>query len=447
MCKPIANTTQIQYCFNSCNKVLYNHIILIFNFTGGFIDNKQQNPIKPPTDSLEMPVMLEQKLLPKEESIANVEQQPRIPNKIRKKQGRQKIRSHSTTSTTTAATTTSTAGTTSTHQFPLESAEQSATIPNIINVNANVPAEVVRQINDSIEIKYNHKQTSRHSIELTAHAHYGDANEHHLHQQQQQHHNHRHHTEDDNDDEADDDDDDSDEGNVSDESVEDETETETSLKLAKTSSGLQLQEDEDVSVIRMNWPADFMDIPLSSSNTTTEMPSDESDDVSSSTKDQQSTDSDADSSELPMTLSALNIPQSLWPKLPGNITKLGSPYATENSLEEPAICVPITVREFNMMNSHEVVNIERVFCFPMPTGTNMGRGTFKSSTSTTMRNIVNHVRNTASPVIRASIQNYEEYFEPHSTNGSSAKYLAYNSQLYLLCYFLVYILNIFIKYE
>ncbi|XP_058981856.1 uncharacterized protein DDB_G0280205-like [Musca domestica] len=407
---------------------------------GGFIDNKQPKPIKFENDSFEKSLSssLEQK--PSKESTENVEQKLRSSTKNLKKQGRQKIRTNLSSSTATATPSSTTMATTTStfpanHQFSSENTEQSVTIPiDGKEVDGNVPpVEVVRQSNDTIEIKYNHKQSSRHSIEVTPDEQYNK----HRQQQQQHHHNHRP-THDDED--ASNDDDDEGVGKNGDY---DDIEVET-RQAPTANSAPQLQEDEDISVIRMNWPTDFMDTPLSSVISTERPPEENDSDLTV----EQSTESH--SAELPLTLTALNIPPSLWPKLPGNITKLGSPYATENSLEEPAICVPITVREFNMMNSNEVVNIERVFCFPMPSGINLGKEMYiarpvtRSTTTTTTRSSsINrqHYSNSVNPVIRASVQNYEEYFDSHSANSSTNL----QSQLNLCCYcILVLFLRLFI---
>ncbi|XP_075169016.1 uncharacterized protein LOC142241148 [Haematobia irritans] len=414
---------------------------------GGFIDNNQPTTIKFENDVHEMSAteLIEQKS--SKESKDNDERKPSSFNKAHKKQGRQKIRFKSTTAakstntasssssspssaaaaattktgTTTIATTLK-AATTSHRTKPIYSTEQSSMTTmedGIIKVNStNIPMEVVRQINDSIEIKYNHKQTSRHSIEMTAaHEHYD---------------NHR------NDDEivtaGDDDDDDDDYVEL------------VTKKLGKTQKDQQeLQEDEDISVIRMNWPTDFMEVTLTSKNNKSEVLSEEYENESSSQTSHTNSDESAESSELPMALSALNIPPSLWPKLPGNITKLGTPYAAQSSREEPAICVPITVREFNMMNSNEVVNIERVFCFPMPNGISIPKDLNKGpgTTQRTSSSSVNRGRGTSSPVIRASIQNYEEYFESHSTNASSVCRL---NDLHWLCCILAFAFKLFLKY-
>ncbi|XP_013106434.2 putative mediator of RNA polymerase II transcription subunit 24 [Stomoxys calcitrans] len=405
----------------------------VFNKTinrqhGGFIDNKQQNPIKFENDAQDKTTstlpLLEQKS--SKESKGGVEQKPSSFRKAIKKQGRQKIRPKSkvtnalsaTTDTATTATATTATSKATSHQAyipTIDSTEPSSTtIEDVIKVNTNVPMEVVRQINDSIEIKYNHKQTSRHSIEMTA-AH-------------ERYNNHR----------SEDNEDIDDHGNAGDE--DDYVELVTKTLTDSKNDNAQLQEDEDISVIRMNWPTDFMEVQVASNNLTEQASEEEYDNESSSQTAHTNSD-ESESSELPMALSALNIPPSLWPKLPGNITKLGTPYASQGSLEEPAICVPITVREFNMMNSNEVVNIERVFCFPMPSGITMAKETMKSTTTTT-RSSSHRGRGTSSPVIRASIQNYEEYFETHPTNGST---VWRPSSIHILCYLLAFVLKLFQK--
>uniref|UniRef100_A0A1B0AMB0 Uncharacterized protein n=1 Tax=Glossina palpalis gambiensis TaxID=67801 RepID=A0A1B0AMB0_9MUSC len=111
----------------------------------------------------------------------------------------------------------------------------------------------------------------------------------------------------------------------------------------------------------LDWPKDFMDTLLLS--TTQNLSND-----TFSTEDYNMVL--RKSSESPLALSALNIPPSLWPQLPGNITKLGKPYESRSSSEEPALCVPITINEPSISNPHKLISVERVYCFPLPNTTN-----------------------------------------------------------------------------
>ena len=68
-------------------------------------------------------------------------------------------------------------------------------------------------------------------------------------------------------------------------------------------------------------------------------------------------------------LSNLNIlvHNSLLPQLPLNISKVGKPYKQQNNYtDEPSICVPITVREKAYSDIDDILEIERVYCFPLP---------------------------------------------------------------------------------
>uniref|UniRef100_A0A1A9X4I7 Uncharacterized protein n=1 Tax=Glossina brevipalpis TaxID=37001 RepID=A0A1A9X4I7_9MUSC len=112
----------------------------------------------------------------------------------------------------------------------------------------------------------------------------------------------------------------------------------------------------------LNWPKDFMDtlLPSTIKNLSNE-PLSSTEEYSTMLR---------MSSESPLALSALNIPPSLWPQLPGNITKLGKPYERRSSSEEPALCVPITISEPNISNPRKLISVERVYCFPLPNSTN-----------------------------------------------------------------------------
>lgn len=115
---------------------------------------------------------------------------------------------------------------------------------------------------------------------------------------------------------------------------------------------------------RLKWPKDFMDTSLSTilaiSSTVTHTT------ISYGRPDQP--EHKQYQKEVPslLTLHQLNIPESLWPKLPGNITKVGIPFETiTNYTREPAMCVPLTIEMRNDSNQvHPVIYRERVYCFP-----------------------------------------------------------------------------------
>lgn len=317
-----------------------------------------------------------------------------------KKQGRQKIRPNTTTQQTEAAATTATTKSTTSSSIErsnlsteqLTTKTQTQTQPTVIIVDKDDPKlmEVVKQINDSVDIKYNHKLTSpAHSIEMmTATPPPETASD--------------------------------------DESDEKRWPTHTKMATMETTSSTESQQQdnlENTSATRMNWPTDFMKAPLTSTSPTTVMQQKFSTESDSSTSSSTSTETESSELELPLALSALNIPPSLWPKLPGNITKFGSPYEAENSAEEPAICVPITVREHNMMNSNEIVHIERIFCFPMPM-------------STTTRDNMKDIgigSSTLQTINKAKVQNFDDFVNMHAENNSNNL----KSHIYLLTYILV----------
>ncbi|KAH8296978.1 hypothetical protein KR044_002611 [Drosophila immigrans] len=65
--------------------------------------------------------------------------------------------------------------------------------------------------------------------------------------------------------------------------------------------------------------------------------------------------------------SELSVPETLIPQLPLNITRVGIPYEDRNSMEEPTICVPLTVSETASESANPLlVEVERVYCFPLP---------------------------------------------------------------------------------
>lgn len=72
----------------------------------------------------------------------------------------------------------------------------------------------------------------------------------------------------------------------------------------------------------------------------------------------------ANSDEMRESLNGLNLPNSLLPQISLNITKVGVPYEKQSSVENPTICVPLTVLE--QLNQVEVLEVERIYCFPLP---------------------------------------------------------------------------------
>lgn len=257
---------------------------------------------------------------------------------------------------------------------------------NVIKINTTDPKimEVVNQFNESAEIKYNHKQTSTHSIGMTVTTAPSYTNI-------------------DRYDEIDEDYS-SDELGVSNSNIQ--TATVPSEHL---STQLQASDDDldNISVTRRSWPADFMNTSL------TTAPDEHWNDSNSN-----SASIERHAIDIPSELSALNIPPSLWPKLPGNITKFGKPYETKSSAEEPALCVPITVQEQNIMNSRELVFIERIFCFPKPPSTPSDYSLDKriKAFSPTIPTLA---------ATKAKVQNFDEFFDSNmaaTTSGALSNF-------------------------
>ncbi|XP_037815752.1 uncharacterized protein LOC119606382 [Lucilia sericata] len=374
---------------------------------GGFIGHIQQKPTKADRQNLqkykhEKLSTTSSSLEHKSKESTEMSSEQKLQRKL-KKQGRQKIRPISSTTEQTSIernpnreeeATTTTAMTTK------ENIQYQPTV--VIKVNSTDPKlmEVVKQINESIEIKYNHKQTSPHSNDMmtTASANNNDRKDDHI-------------------------DDYNEELGVL------KTQTATkSTEFMSTEPQFYYEDDdvaeilENISATRRSWPTDFMDESLDTTESTNQQ-TNLTNEVDYSAIDGIETDP----SEIPLALSALNIPPSLWPKLPGNITKLGKPYETQSSAEEPALCVPITVREQNMINSKELVYIERVFCFPMPPSTTTSENSLRSTitdSTTTLRSAT-----------KAKVQNYNDFIDStlRVTNISSSNF---KGQLYLVTFIL-----------
>ena len=289
-----------------------------------------------------------------------------------KKQGRQKIRPSSQQTTEQTAIEKSSAVdsiTTTSTAKPMTTKQSQTHQLNVIKVNATDPKimEAVKQINESAEIKYNHKQTSTHSIDMTVTAapnlnHYKE-------------------------------DADEDYNNGEMDASHTQSATVSSIHL---STQLQTSDDDldNISATRRSWPTDFMNTPLTTAT-----------DVH--WNDSYANDGSIESHgpDIPTELSALNIPPSLWPKLPGNITKFGIPYETKSSAEEPALCVPITVQEQNIMNSKEFVFIERIFCFPKPAPS------VPSEYSSEERIKAFNPTISTRAATRAKVQNFNDFFD------------------------------------
>ncbi|XP_046811406.1 uncharacterized protein LOC124420957 [Lucilia cuprina] len=379
---------------------------------GGFIGHIQQKPTKVDRQSLqkyknEKLSTTSSSLEHKSKESTEMSSEQKLQRKL-KKQGRQKIRPISSTTEQTfiernpnreEATTTTTAMT------QKENIQYQPTV--VIKVNSTDPKlmEVVKQINESIEIKYNHKQTSTHSIDMmtTTSVNNNDRKDDHI-------------------------DDSNEELGVL------KTQFATkSTEFMSTEPQFNYEDDtddvaeilENISATRRSWPTDFMDESLDTTETTNQQ-TNQTNEMNYSAID----GNESDPSEIPFSLSALNIPPSLWPKLPGNITKLGKPYQTQSSAEEPALCVPITVREQNMINSKELVYIERVFCFPMPPSTTTSENSSITGSTTTLRSAT-----------KAKVQNYNDFIDStlRVTNISNSNF---KSQLYLV----TFILTIYFKF-
>ncbi|KAM7345944.1 uncharacterized protein ACRADG_012005 [Cochliomyia hominivorax] len=353
---------------------------------GGFIGHIQAKPIK--VEKQQLPRYHNEQLSTsssiesKSKESTEMSSEQKIQRKI-KKQGRQKIRpiSSSTTQQTVIEKDTNreeeelTTITTTTILTTIK--ENNPQHLSIIKVNSTDPKlmEVVKQINDSIEIRYNHKQTSSHSNDMMTPATATTTAESAV-------------TNTDND--------------------YDDLYKNSKIGVLKTQSVTESSEfispeplpnyEDDavnsldiISATRRSWPTDFMDEPLSATDAIN---------TQSDYSDLLSDNNETDPTEISLALSALNIPPSLWPKLPGNITKLGTPYEAKSSAEEPALCVPITVKEQNIVNSKELVFIERVFCFPMPPSTTPLENSGSTSRSTISNN-----------VIKAKVQNFDDYID------------------------------------
>ncbi|XP_034102134.1 uncharacterized protein LOC117566697 [Drosophila albomicans] len=128
--------------------------------------------------------------------------------------------------------------------------------------------------------------------------------------------------------------------------------------------------------IALNWPTDFLDAsPSSTPRTYTDsgISIDRVDNIDSIDRiDDDVVDHDdykyyEDSLSSAQMHSELSVPETLIPHLPLNITRVGIPYEDRNSLEEPTICVPLTVTETASESATPLlVEVERVYCFPLP---------------------------------------------------------------------------------
>lgn len=96
------------------------------------------------------------------------------------------------------------------------------------------------------------------------------------------------------------------------------------------------------------------------------------------------------------SLNGLNIPNSLLPRISLNITKVGVPYEKQSSAENPTICVPLTVLE--QLNQVEVLEVERVYCFPLPS---------------------THTRHTGTPKPKGVIEKVENFTEYEAINEAN----------------------------
>ncbi|XP_065368931.1 uncharacterized protein LOC135961361 [Calliphora vicina] len=371
---------------------------------GGFIGHIQQKSTKADRQSLQKrkndklstsSASLEHKSI----ESAEMSSEQKLQRKL-KKQGRQKIRPISSTTEQTSIERNSNKDeeeeATTTTKENIEHQQR------VVKVNSTDPIlmEVAKQINESTEFKYiDHKQTSTHSIDVmtTAGA---------------------------NDDDIDDYDDEL--GVLKTQSATKATEFMSTEPQFNYDDDEAVDILENISATRRSWPTDFMEEPLTTTDTINTQ-SNESIALDTSANDSLETDP----SEIPLALSALNIPPSLWPKLPGNITKLGKPYEAESSAEEPALCVPITVREQNIMNSKELVFIERVFCFPMPLSS-----TTSENGLSTVRNTITSSSTTLRSATRAKVQNYNDFIDSIS-RVSNLSCSSFKSQLYLVASILV----------
>lgn len=408
----------------------FNYLLtsIIFNksFAGGFIGNitkaVRQNLQKYQNEKLSTTLISSLEHKSKESTEMSSEQ--KLQRKL-KKQGRQKIRpiiiSSSTTTTEQTAierdsnreieATTSTSSKIMTTKENIEDSreQQQQSQIAVIKVNSTDPKlmEVVKQINESIEfIKYNNKQTSPHSIDMMTTAEDDNYEKININTNTNSNKNHNY-------------------DQVTDEDLklgvlQTHAVTEP-IEFMSTEPQFNYDDDianvlENISATRRSWPTDFADDPLTSTDTINSQP-DYSDLVYDG--------NDTNAAEISLALSSLNIPPSLWPKLPGNITKLGQPYQTKSSDEEPALCVPITVREQNIANSKELIFIERVFCFPMPTSTT----SFQDSSSTLRSRVKDNV-------VKAKVQNFDDYIDS-KLRVSNISTSNFKSQLYLVTTILI----------
>ncbi|XP_050322991.1 uncharacterized protein LOC126754849 [Bactrocera neohumeralis] len=104
----------------------------------------------------------------------------------------------------------------------------------------------------------------------------------------------------------------------------------------------------------------------------------------------------AKSDEITESLNGLNLPNALLPQISLNITKVGVPYEKHSSAENPTICVPLTVLE--QLNQVEVLEVERVYCFPLPP---------------------THTRHTGTPKPKVAIAKVENFTEYEAINASN----------------------------
>ncbi|XP_017039131.1 uncharacterized protein LOC108086659 [Drosophila ficusphila] len=118
----------------------------------------------------------------------------------------------------------------------------------------------------------------------------------------------------------------------------------------------------------LNWPTDFID---STSNTASTERMEEHLQANIDRRDESISDPAdeykyyEDSLNSAQMHSELSVPETM----PLNITRVGIPYEDRNALEEPTICVPLTVSETSLSSDSivpQVVEVERVYCFPLP---------------------------------------------------------------------------------
>ncbi|XP_064544297.1 uncharacterized protein LOC135432500 [Drosophila montana] len=130
----------------------------------------------------------------------------------------------------------------------------------------------------------------------------------------------------------------------------------------------------EFTTVALNWPTDFLDAASSSTERIYTDASSGSIDRIDHVDSIDRIDEDVDdykyyeeSLNSAQMHSELSVPDTLLPKLPLNITRVGIPYEERNSAEEPKICVPLTVSETAAESSTALlVEVERVYCFPLP---------------------------------------------------------------------------------